>query len=350
MKIWSDKFDVTLATFRKRGGLPRIILLFGADDSQIAEIAQKTMAALPQPLEKIELGGAQLKSDPSILLDEALAISMFGDSRCILARSSGEEALAAVTNLLESDGNPCPVILMAASVTDKAKLVKLVEAAPDGLAVLCNVPNSGTMNAIVRGYADAAGIRLETPMIDAIARYTQGDRRLAKSEVEKLALYLDAAPDRPKTVTQAHIDALKAETEDDGFDAIVDAVLGGDLKALPAEMARLSATGINAVGLTMAMERRVARLMAVAARLGDSSDISGFVERELQARRIWKGESKGMARQLRAWRGGGLVRLGERLIELHEQLIFNSQSADLMLAQALLDIARRAARSSARVG
>ena len=51
-------------------------------------------------------------------------------------------------------------------------------------------------------------------------------------EIEKLILYLDAAPDRPAEATAQALDALSADNPDADAAPLVNAVLGGDLRAM----------------------------------------------------------------------------------------------------------------------
>ena len=53
--------------------------------------------------------------------------------------------------------------------------------------------------------------------------------------------------------------------------------------------------------------------------------------------------ARDLAVQLRRWRGRKLERLGDRLMEMHRALLANNQSAELLLAQGLAEIARAAA-------
>jgi DNA polymerase-3 subunit delta len=59
--------------------------------------------------------------------------------------------------------------------------------------------------------------------------------------VEKLALYLDAAPAHPIEATAAALDALSAEAIESDVAPLVNAVLGGDVSALQHELAMAQA-------------------------------------------------------------------------------------------------------------
>jgi DNA polymerase-3 subunit delta len=192
--------------------------------------------------------------------------------------------------------------------------------------------------------ADAAGLRMGGDLAERIARACGLDTRLAQSEVTKLALYLDATPEAPRSADAAALDAVGARTEEDGFGALVNAVLGGEVAKVPGELKRMHDLGLNPVGLLLAFERRAAQLAGLAAKLGPRGDIAALLKAESQARRIFWKDERDLGVQLRKWRGRKLERLVERLVGLHRALLANSQSAELLLSQGLAEIARAAAR------
>jgi len=67
------------------------------------------------------------------------------------------------------------------------------------------------------------------------------------------------------------------------------------------------------------------------------------IEAEKAARRIFWKDERDLAAQLTRWRGRRLERLVARIAALHRDLLANSQSAELLLAQGLADIMRAAA-------
>jgi DNA polymerase-3 subunit delta len=191
--------------------------------------------------------------------------------------------------------------------------------------------------------ADAAGLRLNGDIAERIARAAGLDVRLARSEVEKLALYLDASPAAPRNADAEALEAIGATTEEDGFAALVNAVLGGEVRKIPAEIQRMRTLSLNPVGVLLAIERRAAQLARLAATLGGRR--LGDLDRGAKARLgiFWK-EERDIAAQLQRWRGRDLDRLVAKVVALHRALLANSQSAELLLAQGLAEIARHAAR------
>ena len=322
----------------------------GPDEAGAAAALGKMVALLPDPGERVDMSGSQLKSDPSLLVDEARSTSLFGGARHIHVRANGDEAHDAVQTFLEladrgeTDG-ACPVLIHATAATDKSRTAKLLEKRKDGLVAMFWPPDLRDMVIEVRGMADAAGLRLGGDLAERIARGCSLDVRLARSEVEKLALYLDASPGAPKMADADALDAIGAATEEEGFMPLVNAVMGGEVKKLPGELHRLRELSLNPVGVALALERRAAQLATLAARKGPGGDIRAFIESEANARRVFFGDKRDLQAQMRRWPGAKLERLVPRLTRLHRSLLGNSQAAELLLAQELASITRFAAQN-----
>ena len=323
----------------------RIAFFCGPDEAGASAAADKLVAMLPDPGERIELSGAEVRSDPVRLGDEARSNSLFGGTRHIVVRASGDEAHDAVENLLglidSGEGaGACPVLVVASSATDKARTAKLLEKRGDALVAMFHPPDLGTVSGEVRRMAAAAGLRnVDGPLAERIARAAGLDVRLAQSEVTKLALYLDASPQAPKPADEEALDAIGAKTEEDGFMPLVNAVLSGETNRLSGELRRMREVSLNPVAVLLAMERRAAQLAQLAAKLGSGRRVADLLEAE---RVFWR-DRKDLGVQLERWRGHHLERLVQRLAELHRALLGNSQAAELLLAQELALITRQAA-------
>lgn len=318
----------------------RVFFFCGPDEAGASDAAAKIVALLPEPGERIELTGADLRKDPVRLGDEARSTSLFGGTRHLWVRAQGDEAHDAVAILLDNAVEACPVLIVATGATDKSRTAKLLANRGDALVAMFYPPDLGAVTASVRAMASAAGLKMGSDLAERIARGAGLDTRLARSEVAKLALYLDAAPEAPRPVSARDLDAVGASTEDDDFAPLVDAVLGGRREAIAPELRRLRELGLNPVGLLLAFERRAAQLAGLHARFGRGADIDGFLKAEAGARRIFWKDQAVLATQLRIWRGLRLERLVARLIALHQKLLANSRDSELLLADGLLTLTR----------
>ena len=326
----------------------RVFFFCGPDEAGAAAAAQRIVAMLEEPGERIDLSGADLRRDPVLLADEARSGSLFADARHIVVRATGDEAHDALANHLEAmdtgDTSPCPVLVVASSATDKSRTAKLLEKRGDALVAMFHPPDLGHVRDAVRTMGDELGLKLSGDMAERIARAAGLDVRLAQSEVTKLATYLDAHPSSPVAADAEAIDAIGARTEDDGFMPLVNAVLGGRTARLAGELHRMHELSLNPVGLLLAFERRAAQLAQLNARLGPRDEAAALVGAEARARRIFWKDEKDLAHQLGLWRGPRMARLIARLVELHRELLANSGAGETLLTHALVGFARAAAR------
>jgi DNA polymerase-3 subunit delta len=333
-----------------------IFFFCGPDEAGASAAANRVIAALPNPGERVELAGADLRRDPALLGDEARSTSLFGGERHIFVRASGDDAHDALQFLIETAeagaGQAAPVIVVATSATDKSRTAKLLEKRADALVAMFHPPDLSSVAQAVRGMADAAGLRLGGDLAERIARAAGLDVRLAQSEVTKLGLYCDADPQSPRPASPEDYEAIGAATEEDGFMPIVNTVLGGEPGRLAGEIRRLRELGLNPVGVALALERRAALLAQIAARIGTRGKIDtlGFGEKAQLG--IFRGEEHHIRAQFARWtepaeRGATatkLERLIPRLTALHRRLMQNSGAAEVLLAQELTQISRYVAR------
>lgn len=321
----------------------------GPDEAGASAGANRLAAMLPDPGERVELTGAELRADPVRLGDEARSNSLFGGKRHILVRAAGDEVHDAVQihcELVDAAGatGVSPVLIVATAATDKARTAKLLGPRGDSLVAMFYPPDLATIAAEVRRMGDAAGVGLSAELAERIARAAGLDVRLAQSEVTKLALYLDGTPLSPRLADAAALDAIGARTEEEGVMPLVNAVLSGDVRHLAAELRRLHDLSLGPVTVLLALERRAAQLAQLAARLGRGTRIGELLEAEQRARRVFWRDRRDLEEQLRRWDAPRLERLIGRLTALHQALLANSQAAELLLVQELAQITRFAAQ------
>lgn len=345
MKLTNRDFAAKARTIARECG---IAFFCGPDEAGASAAANQLVSLLDNAGERIELTGAELRSDPARLGDEARSTSLFGDSRHIWVRANGEEALAALETLIATAeagaGAACPVILVATGATDKSRTAKLLEKRKDAAVAMFHAPDLAAVTQAVRAMGDTAGVQLGGELAERIARAANLDVRLAQSEVEKLALYLDATPQAPRRADAPALDAICAICEDDGFAPLVDAVLGGDTDRLGPELHRMRELSLNPVGTLLAFERRAALLARIAAQGAGQGANRQLEGGDLQRLGVFWRDQKAVLRQAAIWRGPRLARLADRLVELHRRLFADNQAAELLLSQGLTEIARQAAK------
>jgi DNA polymerase-3 subunit delta len=320
----------------------RLFFVFGQDESAISSIAAALAARLSDS-EAIDIDSAKLRGDPALLADEAASQSLFGGARHIRLSFAREEGLDAIANLLNAEQAGNPVIATAGDLKKTSKLRTLVEGSPRALSYICYPPSEAEAVDQAVAMAGSLGLRIDRTLAAQIVRYTGQDRRLAAMELEKLSLYYDAAPERIMTVERDALLSLAAETAEEDINALVNQVLSGEVKLLGRTIIEARAVGIEAIRIVRALQRRVAMLTGMRAKVEAGAE-PGSVVRGNRAV-FWK-EQDMYVRQLRQWSAARLAGLNGHLVELEAKLMATGGDlTDTVLEQELVRIVRAAARS-----
>lgn len=320
-----------------------LFLVYGQDVSAITDIAAQLAGSLGPEAERVDLDSDQIRSDPALLSDEVNALSLFGTKRYVRVNMRREEGHSAFENLLANDHIGSPVIVTAGDLKKTSKLLKLVEASPNAMSYICYTPNETQACGEVMKMAASQGLRLDRAMAQSIVQYTGADRKLAAKEVEKLALYYDAAPDRPANVDIAIFDALSAETDAENVHGLVNIIMCGNIPKLGEELLAARQLGIDAIRITRALQRRVSMLAALRSKV----DAGGSPDRVVESdRSIFFKERGAITDQLVRWPSQRLAGLNGHLIAIEARLMaVKAGLGSAILEQELTKIARAAARA-----
>lgn len=321
----------------------RLFFVFGQDESAAASIASALVAKLGSDSEAIEIDSAKLRGDPALLADEAASQSLFGGARHIRLHFAREEGVDAIANLLSAEQAGNPVIATAGDLKKTSKLRSLIEGSPRALSYICYPPSEAEAIDQAVAAAGAVGLRIDRTLAAQIVRYTGQDRRLVAMELEKLSLYYDSDPDRIVTVEPQALSALAAETAEEDINALVNQLMNGDTKALGRSIIEARAVGLEAIRVIRALQRRVAMLAGMRAKVEEGAN-AGAVVRANRAI-FWK-EQETFSRQVQRWTAQRLAGLNAHLLDVEARLMaMGTDLTDTVLEEELVRIARAAARS-----
>lgn len=321
----------------------KLFFIFGQDESAAADIAAEMAKQLGEA-ERIDIDSDRIRNDPALLTDEASALSLFGDRRYIRLTFRKEEGLAAVENLLGTNGDTNPVIATAGNLTKASRLRKLVEGHKSALTHICYMPEEGDAAAAVMAYAASQGLKLDRSLATRIARYTGQDRKLAQAEIDKLSLYYDSSPQRPAVVEMQDFEALSAETGEENIGDLVNQVMAGDVRATGRELASAHEIGVDAIRVTRALQRRVTLLASMRAKVDSGSNPSAVVK---ATRSIFYKEADDIVKQLTRWPSARLAALNGHLLDTETRLMGVREGLGIViLEEELIRVARAAARQS----
>lgn len=320
----------------------RLFLLHGPDEAGSVALGKRLERAMGAQAERVDLDGSALRDDPARLADEAASFSMFGDRRWIRVNGMGDESLPAVTALLQAQAAGNPVIAVAGAIKSTSKLLKLALDSPMAMAFASYQPDAREAEQIAAAIAREGGLRLGPDLARRIVDLANGNRALMAGEIEKLVLYLDASPENPREATAEALDALSADNPDSDAAPLVNAVLGGDLRAMHRELGRLTESGTAMAAVLRPLITRAMLIANIRMSFDDSGRLDAAVE-GAGKQVFWKDKAV-VTRQVRLWDAHGVARVIQRLAQAERQSRSGKGLGDLLVRHELLAIARQAAR------
>lgn len=314
----------------------RFFLFSGTDNSGSRLLAQRLLTALAA--EKVATTGAQLKSDPAWLADEAASLPMFGGARLLWIEPAGEEIVPAVEALLACARVEAPAVAITNAVLKRdSGLAKLIDGSPAALHVASELQSPKEQVGAILELGRGEGLVVAPALAERIAAEAGGDLMLARLELQKFALYAGASPDHPMPLDEEVVDALGIDQSETDLGRPGDLALAGDLSALAAELSLLEGAGLNEISVVRALQRRLLMLMPLRARI-DGGQNAGAVTAA-----VWKRERAMVQRILPRWTAARLTEAFQRVQKLERELLLSPVPENAALSETLVQLARAAA-------
>jgi len=317
----------------------RLILLYGPDESGSRTLAARIDKALGPEAERVDLSASQLRADPALLADEAASISLFGGTRHIRIDPAGDEVIEAVEALLAAPSAGNPVVAVGGNLRKDSKLVKLGLGSDAVLAFASYVPEGAQADQVAIEIGQQVGLRLERRAAQALVALTNADRALMARELEKLALFLDAAPDTPRAADEAALSAIGAANDESDLTAIVEAVVAGRVERAAAELALIGPA--EAIGVVRAVLRRLGQIAPLRAEVAAGQTVEAVMAGAGKSI-FWK-DQKAVAALLHRWTPERIATAMTRLGTLERSYKGSGSAGIVLVGEELLTIARAAA-------
>lgn len=321
----------------------RFYLFLGPDEAQSRALAARLLGALGAV--KFQLTAAALKTSPGLLVDEAAALSLFGEPRLIWIEPAGNDIAEAAEALLSAEKIESCVAAIAGALTRSSPLLKLAEAAPNALAFASYAPEGEDAARMVVELGRRLGLKVSPPVGARIADSCGNDQAIAVQELEKFAIYIGASPHSPKELDHEALDALGTESNEGDFLRLADLALLGEVREVGDAVSRLSPTGSEAIPAIRSLQRRLLMLAPARARIERGERAEGVMA-SFGRSLFWK-DKAAVERMLRTWSATDLATVAQRAGELERNLMFSEMPEREALAEELLAIARKARSRSA---
>ncbi len=319
----------------------QLVLLHGQDAAASRDHADRIARQFADPANPMaveSLDGKTVASDPQALVAAAGALSMFGDRTLVRIEGLDDDGLDAVAALLAAPaGNP--VVAIAGVLKKGSKLLALAEKSDAVAALVSYEPSLRDAPRLVAEIGADHGLGASRDAAIALFEQAGGDRMLLRREIEKLSLYLDSAPDRPRQAEAADIAAIGTGAGDADQYALVSAVTGGRPAMAVDLLGRLPGTG--GIVTLRAIERRLTLLLGLRGGVDGGASPKTVVE-GARPPIFWK-EKDAIAAELAIWTTPALVRGLADILAAERAIKSSGSLGETMADAAILTLARRAA-------
>ena len=318
----------------------RFYLFYGPDEAGSRHLATRLLNALGA--EKFAISAQAIKGDPAVLADEASAMALFGGPRAIWIEPAGEEVTDGVASVLDGGSVESPVIAIAGALRKTSGLLKLAEAHGQAAAMISYVPEGREADQMVIGGGRSEGLRIEPDVAARLAAACGSNQAIVAQELAKFAIFLDAAPDRPRDLTHDTIDLLGADSAEGNLMRLGDLALVGDANALIEEFDRAALVPGETVPVVRALQRRLIQIAPLRAKVERGERVDGVMASMGKAL-FWKDKPL-MHRLLSSWSAERIAQAMERAAAVERGAMLSDEPPIAALGEALLTIARAAGR------
>ena len=326
----------------------RAVLVYGPDAGLVRDradtIARSVVADMNDPFRVAELATKSVAGDPARLVDEVAALSLTGGRRLVRLREADDSVTAAFAALFSSEpGGDSLVVAESGDLGARSKLRLAFEAAAIGAALPCYMEDETSMRRVMVEMAAAAGLVLDPDAQAFLAGNLVGDRLMARSEIEKLALYMDASPGKGGERRVGLEEAQAAIGDSASLLSLDDpawAAASGDFPTLDRALGRLFAEGMASVAVLRAAQRHFQRLLWVQGEIGAGASPDAAVK-ALKPPVFFKMQNAFTA-QLRQWPPAQLRQALERLVETEAECKRTGMPDETLTARALFQLAAMA--------
>ncbi len=318
----------------------QVFVLFGPDTGLVRERASVLAGGLiadpDDPFAVSRLSDEDLKADPAALADAMAALSLGGGHRLVRVRLTGDSALVAGW-IAEFEAGNAPaearLIVEAGNLAKGSTLRKVAEDGRRSAALACYADNPRDLIEMAEASLKAEGLSLSPAARPLLAQLLEGDRQLARSEIEKLIIY--KGPNGSE-ITPEDISDISTSGAETALDNVIEPALSGNPGETDRNYQRALESGLNPVAIVRALQRKIDQIDAFHTAGNDPSALarSGAPRFGPPAQRF-----QAMARQ---WNPSRLARARQIAFDTERALKRSGAPAEALTGETLLRLARAA--------
>lgn len=264
-----------------------------------------------------------------------------------LSGETGNGPIVALISDIESGALAPETVLVVESgdLTPRGKLRKTFEPAKKALSIACYTDNTQSLGSLAEDLLQAEGLSLAPDARAAWLPRLEGDRALARGEIDKLILYKGLKGQRAEgddTVTLEDVEAIAADQGEAQLDGVIEPALLGRLAEADKAYVRSVSAGGNPVAILRALQRRLDQIGIVQAAGGDETAAA-----RAGAPRFGP-QANAFRQQVSLWRGRRLDHARQLAFQTEREVKRSGSPAEALVSELLIRLSRGAAQMAQR--
>ncbi len=330
---------INQAGFEKlKNNLPsnvKVFLSYGNDEGLVYEsaefIAKKINPDLNDPFNVEQLTTAQIKEDAGILYMAATSTSLMGGRKLIIVKGATDVITPAVKDYLTTDTDSF-LVMFGEGLNTKSTLVALVEGSDFGIGLGCYADDIGALRQLISQMLSDNGIKFDNDTVQFLTSKLGADRKMTRSEMDKLITYIGDEKLLTIEMAQACIDDASAVS----FENLTDAIYGKNPKNLSSALQKLYGEGESEIAILRIVTAFFKKLLPAYKSLEKNSSIEIAIN-NIKPKPFYKQADKIKA-HLTKWDFVKVNRALEILLEAEANCKTTNYPVSLICERALLQI------------
>jgi DNA polymerase-3 subunit delta len=320
------------------------ILFYGPNDGLVDELIKQTIDQTlgeqnDRAFSLTSLHDDTIKNKPSIVAEEAEALSFLGGPRVVLISQSLDSLAKHLEHAFSVRSDNTLIIVRAGILSPRSTLRNLFEKDKNIFAVPCYEDNPQSLKKILSLELSKENISLSPKIHEWILNALSPDRRHARQQIEKLILLAG----EEKSIHEQHIQLILEQADKLTIDTLIDTAFSGQKKILSSLI--LSHRHLNDLSFNMRVVRagsaHVATLRTLFRLLSLENRSFKDALSHVQPRIFFKREPL-VQKQCKLWNHHQKLHKASEIFLATEQRIKNSPSipSHVLVERALLSLAQ----------
>ncbi|MFC1659247.1 DNA polymerase III subunit delta [Pseudomonadota bacterium] len=191
MKIQTYQSDNFIKNIHIQNNL-RGILLYGPDLGLVSLRSKEIQTSLSKNNKNTYLVSkvyhSETKENPSIVFDEFISISMFGDKKIIILKDFPDSIYKTLESLENKESDHF-LIIEAERLDTKSKLRQFVEKSGFFASIPCYIDDEKSIKRIIIQKFAELGFKYDKEVLDLLSSNFGGNRMIVMNEIEKLTIF-----------------------------------------------------------------------------------------------------------------------------------------------------------------